>query len=97
MSFFSPVLFPDVLYYSLLSPEKPNPNFTAKCTLEKPVFVYNRQLMPMDCKKILHVYQKLSATYLYRSFLSRVNLFGNICYPPLISDVSTIKLLEGRS
>ena len=72
MSFFSPVLFP-VLYvirchrlfvYSLLSQEKPNPNFTAKYKLGNPIFVYHRQLMPMDCKKILHVYQKLSAEFL---------------------------------
>ena len=105
MSFFSPVLV-SALYvirchrnfvYFLLFQEKTNPNFTAKYTLQKLVCVFHRQLMPMDCKKILHVYQKLSATYLCRSFLIRVNLFGNICYPLIYSDLRTIQLLEKRS
>jgi len=82
--------------YSLLSQEKPNPNFTAKYMLGNPLFVYNRQLMSMDFKKILHVHQKFPATYLCGSFVSRVNLFGNICYPPIFSDMNTIQLLKGR-
>jgi hypothetical protein len=62
MFFFSPVLFP-VLYVTRcrtfgilpIISEEIESKFAAKYTLRKPVFVYYKQLMPMDCKKILHV------------------------------------------